>query len=519
MGTLAPKNDLKMRTSLKYIPAVLIAAAFAVAYVPVFEKLAFRLSSGDNSYGLLILPLVVYLCWDRRFDGQSGFRFGVFQWSSLGLLFSLPAIVLMLIGELGSVETLVYVGLWAAVVAIVFLWYGRRARHLLFPLLVLAFIVPLPPFINRLLTFELKMMATTLAVKMLRVFDISVLQTGNIIDLGVEKLQVVDACSGLRYFVPMILMALLMGYFFNKGLWRRLLLLAVVPPLSIAVNAFRIFVSGWLTVKGHRELAQNFFHDFSGWVVFMIAAVILWIISVGIRRIGRPVPDVPLIDTPPVASPGRIKPLAMSAVACLVFITGGYAIQTTPSAANLPPRLKLENFPMTIAQWRGHQQFLSKEIMDQLWADDYVSAQYRKPDTANSIQLLIPFYAYQGTGHTAHAPQSCLLGGGFDLLNTEDRLIDTGNGETIEIRTLLLKQGNTRILASYFFFERGRVITSPWLNKYYLMVDAITRNRTDGALVRAELRMTPGQTEEQAFEMLSGFLREIWAVLPQYVPT
>ena len=515
-------NDQTSMKKITFINAAflgsILTASFMWSFWPTLEKLIFRWDTGDNNYCYLIIPLVAYLCWDRRFDGQIGFRFSHFRWSFWGLLLILPSMGFMLLGELGSVETIMYGGLWLTMVGIVILLYGWRARHLAFPLLVLAFMVPLPPFINRMLTFKLKMAATTIAVKMLRAVEISVLQTGNIIDLGVNKLQVVDACSGLRYFVPMILLALLVGYFFNRGLWRRLLLLSVVLPLSIVVNAFRIFVSGWLTVNGHRELAQSFFHDFSGWVVFMIAAAILLVISVILRKIGRLTPNTPLIDRVRALHTGRMKPLALTAAACLLFAVSGYIIQSSPSSANLPPRMQLENFPMTIAQWQGHQQFLSKEIMEQLWADDYVSALYRNPDAANSIQLLIPFYEYQGTRHTAHAPQSCLLGGGFDLLKSEDRLLNTGNGQAIRIRTLLLKQGNTRILGSYFFFERGRVITSPWLNKFYLIVDAITRQRTDGALVRAELHMTPGQTEEQAFEMLSGFLKEIWALLPAYVP-
>lgn len=68
------------------------------------------------------------------------------------------------------------------------------------------------------------------------------------------------------------------------------------------------------------------------------------------------------------------------------------------------------------------------------------------------------------------------------------------------------------------FFQRGHVITSPWWNKLYLMYDAFTQHRTDGALVRVEMALAPGQTEEQAFPILEGFIAEVWRVLPEYVP-
>jgi EpsI family protein len=78
--------------------------------------------------------------------------------------------------------------------------------------------------------------------------------------------------------------------------------------------------------------------------------------------------------------------------------------------------------------------------------------------------------------------------------------------------------GDTRLLGSYFFFQRGRTITSPWMNKYWLMVDAFTRQRTDGALVRAEMVIPPGQTVEEAFEVLEAFVGEVYGVLPEFVP-
>lgn len=516
-NSLNSKRDKSIHTSdLLYLG--LLTAAFLFCFWIAVEKLYLRWNTGDNNYCFLIIPLFIYLCWDRKFDGRTGFRFDQFSWSYWGLPLVLIALALVLLGELGSVETILYGGLWLAVVGLAQLLYGWRVRHMAFPMLILVFMVPLPPFINRMLTFNLKMAATTLAVKMMRLADISVLQTGNIIDLGTDKLQVVDACSGLRYFVPMILLALLVGYFFNKGLWHRMILLVVVPPLSIIVNAFRIFVSGWLTVHGYKELAQSFFHDFSGWVVFMIAGAILLGISYLLRKFSRPTPQAPLRDKGASLRTGIIRPLSLTAAIGLLFIVSGFALRNTPSTANLPERARLENFPMDIAQWRGQQQFLSSEIMDQLWADDYVSAVYHNPGSANRIQLLIPFYEYQGTRHTAHAPQSCLLGGGFDLLKSEERLLVTGSGMPLTIRTLLLKQGNTQVLGAYFFFQRGRVITSPWMNKFYLMWDALTLQRTDGALVRVELHMAPGQSKEDAFAILSSFLKEIWELLPEYVP-
>ena len=400
----------------------------------------------------------------------------------------------------------------------VFLLYGWRIRQLAFPLLILAFIVPLPPYINRMLTFQLKLAASAIATLMLRISGVSVFQDGNIIDLGVTQLQVVEACSGLRYLMPLVLLALLIGYFFTKGWWRNIVLMLLVVPLSVFFNALRIWMSGILTVQGHPELVDNFFHDFSGWVIFIIAGAILFGVTRIINRIGPYDAEKQIMDAGDSRSFGLARPVALTAISCLLFVANGYALQKIPSANNLPQRLSFQFFPVNIGQWEGQRSYIPQEILDQLWADDYVQASFVNPHTRNAIHLLIPFYEWQGTRHTIHAPQSCLLGGGWALTGSKERMVNVGEDREIPVMTLMLEKGNAKILGSYFFFQRGRVLTNPWLNKAYLMWDAVTKRRTDGAMVRAELVMAPGQTIDDAWGTLKGFITELWPILPKYVP-
>ena len=455
-------NDKAMpnQKKLNYALIGLMIAGFMIGFYPIAQKLMIRWDSGDNSYCYLIVPLFLYLCWEKK----SEFHFGQFTWNLWGLVPVLLSLVLMVAGELGSMETILYIGIWGCLVGILFILYGLRLRHLMFPLLILAFIVPMPPFVNRMLTFNLKLAASTLSVTMLRLAGVSVLQDGNIIDLGITQMQVVDACSGLRYFVPLILMSLLFGYFYCRRLWQKAVLLVFVLPLSILVNGLRIFATGMLHVWGHPELAEDFFHDFSGWVVFMIAGAILFGCSMLLKRFGRASDAEPIVD-----DGGRtvkpMVPVAVTVILCLIFVGSGYALQRLPSAANLPARTSFDTFPMTIGGWEARRSYLSEEILDSLWADDYVSATYYHQDLPNTIHLLIPFYEYQGTRHTAHAPQSCMLGGGWALVGSRDHSVNTESGQALPLRTNIWEKGNTRILGSYFFFQRGRTIISPWMNK------------------------------------------------------
>ena len=206
--------ELNNENLIKFIFPAGLLLIFLLTYFPAFSKMSIRWAGGDNNYCYLVIPLFLYLLWDRR----KHFNFQEFSWSLWGLVPILLSIGLILVGELGSVETLMYIGIWGCVVGLAFTLYGFRVRHLMFPLIILLFIVPLPPFINKTLTFKLKMAASTLSVIMLRLTGISVFQDGNIIDLGFKQLQVVDACSGLRYLMPLLLLSLLVGHFFSKGL-------------------------------------------------------------------------------------------------------------------------------------------------------------------------------------------------------------------------------------------------------------------------------------------------------------
>jgi len=505
---------MQNQNTITYAFCAVILSFFLLGLFPIFQKLQIRWNSGDNSYCYLIIPLFLYMLWEKKKD----FQFGQFDWNSWGLIPILMFLLVMLLGELGSVETLLYIGLWSCVVSTMFILYGWRLKELVYPLLILAFMVPLPPFINRMLTFNLKLAASNFATVLLRLADQTVLQNGNIIDLGITQLQVVDACSGMRYFMPLILMALLFGYYFCNKLWQRALLLVFVAPLSIAVNGMRIFMTGMLHVWGYPQLAESFFHDFSGWIIFVLAGIILLAFCLVLRLFNAPPAQSKPKQVQKTQPVRKWTPAALTITICILFGGSGYALHKLPTAVHSPERQSFESFPGSIGLWNARRNYLAPEILDVLWADDYLSASWHRQDRPNIVHLLVPYYKYQGTRHTAHAPQSCMLGSGWALTASADQRINLNPHGDIPIRTIVWQQGNTRLLAGYFFLQRGRIIINPWMNKFYLMWDSLTRRRTDGALVRAELVMTPGQTIDEAFVVLEDFLKALWPILPEFVP-
>ncbi len=487
-----------------------------ISYEPILKKLLIRWHNGDNNYCYLILPIFIYLCWEKR----QSFNFNQFSGSYWGIVALIISSCIILLGELASLETFLYFGFWLSIVSLGLIFYGKNLKKLFFPLLILCFIVPLPPFINRILTFRLQMITSTLSVSIMRLIGISVFQQGNIIDLGTEQLQVAEACSGLRYFIPLVLLALLVGYYLLRRIWSRMLLLISVIPISIIANSFRISFLGFLYSRNLKKLAEGFYHYFSGWLVFMVAGAFLLMLARILRSFEKlNVKDVKSEVSKEYFSEYPSKRFISITISFIfIVLVSGITIRLLPKDFISPVETDLTLFPLQIDGWIGERFNLPKKILSSLWADEYVSAVYYRKDLPGVIYLFIPYYAYQTTRHTAHAPQSCLLGSGWIIINSGEWQLKVSSKEIIPVRYMWMEKGNQKMLATYFFLQHGQVITSPWLNKFYLLRNAILYHQTNGALVRAEMLLGEGQSFKEAEKILKSFLIYLWPILKETIP-
>lgn len=515
------KENTIFQSKAALAAAAAVLTVFAGSYWPVFEKIFIRWKSPDNSYCLLVFPLFLYLCWEKK----NTVAFDRFSWSPWGLWIVLGSSIFLVLGELGSVESFLYFGLWLAAVGTAAAFYGSRTKTIAFPLVILFFFIPLPFYFNQMLTFQLKLAASNLAVFLLRISGFSVLQEGNLIDLGVDQMQMIDACSGLRFFMPLIPTSLLIGYFFSRGWWRKSLLVLLALPISVLANGIRVYATGVLRAGGYPELSEHFFHYFSGWLVFMVAASLLTVLAKILNRCDRASFKKAAASrstdsqTPAFVPPAKFKRRLWTPVfLILVFGATGWALHQLPKAQASVERTPFLYFPMEIDDWTGRRHSFPQKILDELWADDYLNAEYVHKADAAHLYLLIPFYQRQNTMHTAHVPQACLLGNGWQILAKNRVALAPPNAQVPKLPFLHYVKNDARMLGTYFFFQRGRVITNPWWNKVYLFWDAITRKRTDGALVRVELFLPKAAAYEDAYDVLAEFIAELLCILPDYVP-
>ncbi|EFI35283.1 eight transmembrane protein EpsH [Desulfonatronospira thiodismutans ASO3-1] len=502
-----------------WILAGAVLSVWVVLYLPYFGNMAGQWGHEDYSHAYLVPPVFLYLLWlskDR------------FVWSTRdaglwGFLIIICSMLVMSMGRLGSLETLIYFSMWMSLLGIFLFIFGTAVlRHITFPFAVLLFAIPLPAFLNNMVSFKLKLWSSALAEQILKLLSVPVFREGNIIDLGVTQLQVVDACSGLRYLFPTMLMAMLIGRFFLRSSTSRIILFALSPLLSLLSNSMRVAVTGVLARYIDPRLAEGFFHDFSGWLVYMFTLVFLGGVTLFLRKLetSRTMvqDDSAGRDTAVYSGYGIKRPMIKTAAILLVFISSLLLQSHMLHAQISPERKDFDCFPDRIAGWEGERLYLSQGILDSLWADDYVSGSFFHPETGNSLHLLVSYYEAQTTRKTAHAPTSCLLGSGWLMQSRELAPPSPVNGRDFPVQSMVMEQGGRRILANFWFDQRGRHITSEYWNKAYLFLDAVLMRRTDGALVRVEMFMLPGQSREEAQVVLDGFVAELKELLGAYVP-
>ena len=145
----------------------------------------------------------------------------------------------------------------------------------LLPIAFLLFAIPLPYVVDAGLSFQLQLLSSQLGVAFIRLFQIPVYLEGNVIDLGVYKLQVVEACSGLRYLYPLMSLGFLAAYLFQAPLWQRVLVFLSTIPITIAMNSLRIGLVGVMVDHFGPQDADGFLHMFEGWIIFIACAGLL----------------------------------------------------------------------------------------------------------------------------------------------------------------------------------------------------------------------------------------------------
>lgn len=253
----------------------LVALALLYGGVVVGLVNAWR-TNDDYSHGFLVAPLCAYFVWERR---RALSRLEP-QPSLVGLGLVSCSLLLLIVGELGAELFLARISLIGVVTGSVWFVLGwSHARLLAFPLAFALLMIPLPAIVFNQIAFPLQLAASRAAELCLSALAIPALRDGNVIYLPSITLEVAEACSGIRSLVSLLTLSIVFGYFTETTWQRRALLVVATIPIAIVANALRVAGTGVLAHLAGPGAAEGFFHTFAGWLVFMAAAVMLFLIQ------------------------------------------------------------------------------------------------------------------------------------------------------------------------------------------------------------------------------------------------
>lgn len=190
-------------------------------------------------------------------------------------------------------------------------------------------------------------------------------------------------------------------------------------------------------------------------------------------------------------------------------------LHTLSHGERVVPRQPLSELPYSLGPWTGEESPLQQPIVQALSVSDYTSRIYVDQSRA-PVQLYIGYYASQKTGDTIHSPKNCLPGSGWDPIQAGDVMISLPGGRQITVNEYVIQHDLNKQMVFYWYQSQGRVIASEYSAKFWMVADAISRNRTDGALVRAITPMNDG--EENARARLTKFTQILFLQLEGILP-
>ncbi|MEA5112580.1 MAG: VPLPA-CTERM-specific exosortase XrtD [Geobacteraceae bacterium] len=541
------KLDLNKIANIKPVDWLRLALYSTLLFFVYHTSLVYlfrKWQDEDFTYCYIIPLIALYLIWEKKerlaaIPSQP-------SWKGMYLL--VPGLLLFWLGELGGEFTMLFLSLWLVIVSLCWFHLGwRKLVVIAFPLVYgLASFVP-PNALYLPLTFRLKLISSQIGVKLMQLYGLSAFREGNVIDLGFTQLQVVDACSGLRYVIPLFLMGVLLAYYYRASLWKKIVLVLSTLPISVITNSLRIASVGVLYQFMGAAAAEGFFHDFSGWFIFIAGLAFLllemWLMNKIVRESGvrsqeseksiqesgirsqesgeSPLSAAsdqqPATDSVATSNQRPATALKQSAVAIallLVTLAASYGIDFREKTPLVKP---FSSLPLQIGEWKGTQTAMEQKFLDVLKLSDYAMIDYRNP-TGREINFYVAYNSSQSKGEATHSPGTCLPGSGWDFRESGAASIPESAGTTMQVSKAFMEKSGVRQLVYYWFPQRGRILTNLYQIKLYNFWDALTRQRTDGALVRIISPVYDNETPADTEARLQGFTKEIVPVLNTFLP-
>ena len=507
--------------------AIMVAATFFYFSEGLAELLrAWQLP--EYSHGPLI-PVLSALLFLRQLK-EYPVTTGPVKDRGPGIIVVLFAVLLGTIGKLANTADLVAYALILWVGGLLLISYGwQTGRNFWPPVLHLVYMLPLPAVIYFKTTTSLQLVSSELGVWFLNLMSVPVYLEGNIIDLGVTKLHVAEACSGLRYMFPILSFSYIFAVLYRGPKWHKAVLLLSAVPITIVMNSVRIAIAGIIVNVYGVEWLEGFTHFFEGWVIFISCIIILFLLARIMLFFNKE--KMSLIDALDLDTEGLgtqlkrvtlIQPSTALVSATVVMIACALTWQAVPhSEEQRIPRESFAQFPRTLGAWElvGVRRTLDPNIARVLAADDYHDVTLvRDSDTAPVGLFMAWYYDQQDDG--VHSPEVCLPGAGWEIawLERADIATEMQSASPFKINKAIIQKGQQRMMVYYWFKQNNRQLAWDIAAKFWLTVDTVRHGRPDGGIVRLTTIIGQNETEADAEVRLKEVLTEIQGSVSRFIP-
>jgi exosortase D (VPLPA-CTERM-specific) len=527
-------NDTPAQTSARLLdrfqPAGLFWLAFATLGAGVFfwqgiETLLIAWQQPEYSHGPLI-PVLSAILFLRQLKDEPIVTGPVNRVP--GLVLMGLSLILALFGKLAEIGDVTAYALILWIGAILLISFGwEQGRRFWPPIVHLAFMLPLPGVLYYKVSTDLQFISSELGVWFLKLMNVPVFLDGNVIDLGVLKLHVAEACSGLRYLFPILSFSYIFAVLFQGPMTHKAILLLAAAPISVLMNSVRIALAGLIVQEFGEGHLEGFSHFFEGWVIFILCVLLLFALAriLLLFRPGRP----SLIDAMDLEFSGLvdqsrrlllIEPSRALAATALITALAATAWQVSPGGLTVTPeRTPFAAFPDRIGDWTvGQRDQLDPATKAALNPQDYLLTSLTNP-AGERVDVFVSWFADQ-TISGAHSPEVCLPGSGWEFasLDRTDLGPTLGLSGSYPVNRAILQFGEQRMLAYYFFRQNGRQVAWDFGSKLWLLWDGVFDGRKDGGLVRILTPLARGEDPASADRRLQDVLVKMETVLPDYLP-
>jgi exosortase D (VPLPA-CTERM-specific) len=502
--------------------ALLLLAAWLYASILTRLFLQWVGPSSDPNFqhGVFVPLFALFVLWQdrKKLEGVVSSP----SWSGLALV--VLSLITLVLGVLGAENFLSRSSLLILLAGLIILFRGWTFfRAVLFPWAVLILMIPIPNLIMQKVTFPLQLLASRLATGMLELVGVPVLRQGNTMYLAALPLDVAEACSGVRSLLTLVTLAIIYGYLMETRIWVRVVLACFAIPIAVVANSFRVFGAGMLVQYWGPDKGEGFLHTFEGWLIFVVALVMLFAVHRVILLIWKSGPVAPRAVAPPAKRSGtalstRPSVVRFGIVAVLMLATAA-GLQAHARNEYFPPRPQLSSLPSQIDGWTGTDEQIDQQILDILGPGEYMIRDYENASQPQPpINLYIAYFPTQKAGDTIHSPNHCLPGQGWVPTSRKVIQLTGTDGSAFPVNQYVVSKSGERQLVLYWYQAHGRAVASEYWAKYYLVADAIRMNRSDGGLIRLMSPMTRGETAEAARARILKFWSPFFPLLDKYIP-